>query len=136
MVAVLGSMMLAQGCATRSMNTVEPAQPEGIPQMVSDKRILTDPSLGRNVYVVGVNEAYTESGFKKVQVRIYNHTRSMKQFTYRVEWFDQDGMVIGSPMEHRTPTQIEGGQVKNIAAIATSKKAVDFRFSFLESMKK
>ncbi len=49
--AALGAILLSAGCATRSMNTVEAAQPEGIPYMVADKRIITDPSLSRNVYV-------------------------------------------------------------------------------------
>lgn len=134
--AALGAVLLSAGCATRSINTVEAAQPEGIPYMVADKRIITDPSLSRNVYVVGVNESFTEAGYKKVQIQIYNRTRSMKAFTYRVEWFDQDGMIITSSLDNRTPIQIEGGQKRNIAVLATSPKAVDFRFTFLESMER
>jgi len=118
------------------MNTVEAAQPEGIPNMIADKRIITDPSLSRKVYVVGVNESVTEAGYKKIQVELYNRTRSMKAFTYRVEWFDHEGMIISSPLDNRTPTQIEGGQKRNIAVLATSPKAVDFRFTFLESLKR
>lgn len=131
---VLSVIFLTQGCATRSVNTVENAQSEAIPQMVIDKRILTDPSLSRSVYIVGVNEAYTDDGYRKVQVQLYNRTRKMKAFTYRVEWYDKDGMMIGSPMDHRTPTQIEGGQKKSIPILSTSPKAVDFRFTFLESL--
>ena len=133
-VVALGCMLLVQGCATRSMNTVDPAQPEGIPHMVSDSRILTDPSLGRNVYVVGVNDAYTASGFKKVQIQVYNRTRSRKMFTYRIEWFDQEGMQIPSATDTRKPMSIEGGERKSIVETATSPKAADFRFSFLEKM--
>lgn len=133
-VTMLGALLFSNGCATESMNTVEPAMPEGRPMMVSDQRILTDPSLGRNVYVIGVNEAWTENGYKKVQVQIYNRTRSAKTFTYRVEWYDKDGMLISSPSDNRTPRTIEGGQKMSIPALATSPKAVDFRFTFLESL--
>lgn len=135
-IAALGVVLLSPGCATRSMNTVEAAQPEGIPNMIADKRIITDPSLSRKVYVVGINESVTEAGYKKIQVELYNRTRSMKAFTYRVEWFDHEGMIISSPLDNRTPTQIEGGQKRNIAVLATSPKAVDFRFTFLESLKR
>lgn len=134
--ALLAASLLSEGCATKSMNTVQNAQTEGIPMMVMDQRILTDPSLSRSVYIVGVNEAYTEDGYRKVQVQLYNRTRRMKAFTYRVEWYDKDGMLIGSPLDHRTPTQIEGGQRKSIPILATSPKAVDFRFTFMESLAK
>ncbi len=134
--AALCTVLFTEGCATRSINMVEAAQPQGIPQMVADKRILTDPSLSRHVYVIGVNEAYTDAGFKKVQIQVYNQTRSIKAFTYQVEWFDKDGMIINSPSATRTPIHIDGGQKRNIAVLATSPKAVDFRFTFLESMAK
>lgn len=134
--AVLGALLFSGGCATRSMNTVEAAMPEGRPMMVADQRILTDPSLGRNVYVIGVNEALTEGGYKKVQIQIYNRTRSAKSFTYKVEWYDMDGMLISSPSDNRTPMTIEGGQKRSIPVVATSPKAVDFRFTFLESLAK
>ena len=129
-----GVLLFSNGCATESMNTVEAAMPEGRPVMVSDQRILTDPSLGRNVYVIGVNEAWTANGYKKVQIQVYNRTRSAKSFTYKVEWFDADGMLITSASDHRTPMTIEGGQKRSIAVLATSPKAVDFRFTFLESL--
>lgn len=132
----LSVILLSAGCATRSVNTVEAAQPEGVPYMVADKRIITDPSLSRAVYVIGVNESFTEAGYKKVQIQIYNRTRSVKAFTYRVEWFDQEGMIIASSLDNRTPVQVEGGQKRNIAILATSPKAVDFRFTFLESVKR
>ena len=83
---------------------------------------------------MGINDAYTDAGYKKIQIQFYNKTRRAKSFTYRVEWFDAEGMNIGSPMEHRTPTSIEGGQIKTIVIVATSPKAVDFRVSLLESM--
>ena len=134
LLALVAGLLLTEGCATRSMNTIDPASPEGIPHMVSDKRVLTDPNLNRNVYVVGINDAYTDAGYKKIQIQFYNKTRRAKSFTYRVEWFDAEGMNVGSPMEHRTPTRIEGGQIKTIVIVATSPKAVDFRVSLLESM--
>ena len=78
---LLAASLLSEGCATKSMNTVQNAQTEGIPLMVADQRILTDPSLSRSVYIVGVNEAYTEDGYRKVQVQLYNRTRRVKSFT-------------------------------------------------------
>ena len=40
--ALLAASLLSEGCATKSMNTVQNAQTEGIPLMVADQRILTD----------------------------------------------------------------------------------------------
>lgn len=101
--------------------------------MIADSRILTDPSLGRRVYVIGLNDAFTEDGYRKVQITLYNRTRRMASFTYRVEWFDKEGMLIKSPMSNRTAYQIEGGQQLSIPVVATSPNAVDFRCTILES---
>jgi len=136
LLALICTVFLLNGCATRSVNTVEPAEPEAVKQMVSDKRIITDPSLSRRVYVIGVNEAVTANGYKKVQVEVYNKTRRARRFTYKVEWFDADGMIITSASDNRTPITIEGGQKRSVAVLATSPKAVDFRFTLLESLAK
>ena len=65
---LLGALLCA-GCKT-SVNTVERAEPTSQRQMLSDKRIITDPGLNRKVWVVGVNEALTAGGLLKVQVEV------------------------------------------------------------------
>ena len=86
----------AAACKT-SVNTVERADPTSQRQMISDRRILTDASLNRKVWIVGLNEALTDTGLLKVQVEVFNRTRSIQRFSYRFEWFDANGMLVRSP---------------------------------------
>jgi uncharacterized protein YcfL len=53
-------------------------------------------------------------------------------FTYRVEWFDAQGMVINLPIAAAIPMSLEARETKFITATAPTPQAKDFRFRFLE----
>ncbi|MDB6028153.1 MAG: hypothetical protein JWM68_4376 [Verrucomicrobiales bacterium] len=126
--SLLGVSMAA--CTT--VNTVERAQPVAQKQMIADKRVLTDAGLARGASIVGVNESSTPDGFLKVQVEILNRTRSLKHFSYRFEWFDQNGMLVNTPTSTSIPRQIEGQESLFITAIAPTPLAKDFRVKLIE----
>jgi len=124
------------GCATAcktSVNTVGRAEPTSQRQMISDRRILTDASLNRKVWIVGLNEALTDSGLLKVQVEVFNRTRSIQRFSYRFEWFDANGMLVRSPTIGAVPCQIEGGESLFLSSLAPRIDSTDFRIKFIES---
>lgn len=124
---------MATGCAT-SMNTVEPAQPSYQKQMIADKRMISDPSLSRKVSIVGLNEAMTPGGVKQIQVEVYNATRSLQRFNYRVQWFDGAGMQVNTPLSSgMTSMTIEGRESKYIRAVAPNPNVVDFKIQFIEA---
>ena len=54
LLAVMSCLLLALGCAT-NVNTVERANPQAKPDMIADKRIITDASLGGLIRIVSVN---------------------------------------------------------------------------------
>lgn len=120
------------GCRATSVNTVEPASPSGQRQMISDQRVLTDQTLNNIVRIIGVNTATGDEGFLKVQVQVENRTRKARSFTYRIEWFDENGMLIESPVRVARPRTIEAREVMSITAIAPTPRAKDFRMKFLE----
>ena len=122
--------LLPTGCTT--VNTLEPAQPAAQREMLSDKRVLTDASLNRRVRILGVNQATSPAGFLKVQVEVQNTTRSQQSFTYRVEWFDENGMIITLPTYTAIPRTMEGKETISLTATAPNDKAKDFRIKFLE----
>src|SRR5438309_1545688 len=103
---VLPVIIFSDGCTT--VNTVEPAQPVAQRQMLADKRVVTDSTLNRHVNILGVNTATGAAGFLKIQVELRNRTRSPQSFTYRVEWFDENGMIISLPTAAAIPRTIEG----------------------------
>ena len=126
------SMLLAGGCKTTTVNTVENAQPTAKKEMVSDKRIITDSSLAKKVYVVGVNDAKTPGGLIQVQLEVVNQTSSRQRFTYHVQWFDANGMQLSSTTAAILPCVIEGKETRYLSAVAPHPACKDFRVQFME----
>jgi uncharacterized protein YcfL len=131
--AGLAAIALAVAGCHNSMNTVENAQKEGQRNMIADQRVVTDSGLGKAVSVVGVNTGMTPGGFLKVQVELFNRTRSLHPFSYRFEWFDQNGMQVNQSLSPVVADQIEGGESKFISAIAPTMTCKDFRLKLLEA---
>jgi uncharacterized protein YcfL len=125
------ALLLPSGCTT--VNSVEPAQPMAQRQMISDKRVITDSTLNRHVNIIGVNAATTPAGFLKIQLELQNTSSRPYSFTYRVEWFDENAMIISLPTDAAMPRTIEGKETLSITAIAPTDKAKDFRIKLLES---
>ena len=121
----------AAGCRT-SMNTVERAQPVAQRQMMADKRVLTDAGLADSASFVGLNETTTPDGLLKVQLEVLNRTHSLKHFSYRFEWFDQNGMLVNTPTSTFIPRQIEGQESLFISAVAPNAVVKDFRVKLIE----
>jgi len=119
------------GCTT--VNTVERAQPAAQRNIVSDKRVITDGSLNRKVQIVALNENVGAGGFLKVQAEVINTTRSYQRFSYKFEWFDENGMLVSTPTSTFIPRQIEGQESLSIAATAPTPTVRDFRLKLIES---
>lgn len=130
--ALVAGVILTGGCKT-TVNTVEPAQPTAQKEMVADKRVLTDASLARKVYVVGVNEARNDSGLLQIQLEVVNQTNSRQRFTYHVQWFDATGMQVSSTTGAILPCVIEGRETRYLSAVAPHPACKDFRVQFMES---
>ena len=129
--ALLTGLVALPACRT-SMNTVERAQPEAQRQMVDDKRVITDAGLNRKVRILSVNQATGPGGFVKIQVDVQNLMRSRQFFSYRIEWFDENGMIVSTPTGNALPKSIESKETISITATAPTDKAKDFRIKFLE----
>jgi len=119
------------GC--KGVNSVENSQKYGQRQMVADSRAVTDASLDKKVSIVGVNTAMTPGGVLEVQVELLNHTHSPKNFDYRFEWFDANGMQVNSIASAVIPDTIDSGEDKMIQAVAPNSNCKDFRVKFYEA---
>jgi uncharacterized protein YcfL len=127
------AVMVSSGCKT-SVNTLEPAQATSQREMLADKRVITDASLNRRVRFIGINTSPTNApGFLKIQVEVQNLTNKRQAFSYRVEWFDEMGMLINLPTYTAIPRTIEGKEILDLTATAPTERAKDFRIKFLES---
>jgi uncharacterized protein YcfL len=129
-IGTIAGILLFAACT--SMNTLEPAQPVAQRAMLADKRVITDTSLYSRVRILGVNTATGPAGFLKIQVEVENTTLSRQAFTYRVEWFDEQGMIVNLPTTTAIPRTLEARETASITATAPTDRAKDFRIKFLE----
>lgn len=132
MLAATATLVLA-GC--KSVNTTQPTDRANPPQIVSDKRVVTDPSLQRRVQITEVHEAQTAGGHLRVQVSVINTTRRYRTFNYRFEWFDADGIYIETPASGYRARHIEGGESLMLIGVAPTATAKDFRLKLLEDVR-
>ena len=128
---LLGGTLVFTGCQT-TVNTVS-REPPAQRQMVTDKRVLTDASLAKKVYIVGVAEAPTPGGVLQIQVEVWNRTRSAQRFNYWFEWFDSNGMQVNPTSTAKIPCLIEGGETRLLSSVAPTPLCKDFRVKFIEA---
>lgn len=128
--AVLCAAFLLSACSN-SINTVERADSLATPDRIADKRVVTDPSLGRKVRTLAVNQGAT-GDLMRIQVEVENLTYSPQKFNYQFSWIDQDGFQITSPAPIWKSAQINGRERLFLSAIAPNPRAVDFRLNLLE----
>lgn len=129
--AVILAGLVGTGCQT-TVNTVQPAQPSAEVRELVTKKIITDPSLNRRVRVVNVIASTGPTGFLTVQVDVQNVSQAAQRYTYRVEWFDENGILITLPSAGAIPRIIEGGEVQSIVVTAPTQQAKDFRIKLQE----
>ncbi len=118
------------GC--QSVNTVERAAPEGRRQMVDDKRVSTDYTLSRSLQVTAVNETTVSGDMLKIQVEVRNTSSRPKNFNYKFEWFDMDGMAVDSPLSAWKPARLKGKETMMLTAAAPNPRAKDFKLKLQE----
>lgn len=130
---IFSCMVFFPSCST--VNTVERETPTGTRQPITDKRIITDSTLNRKVSIVGLNEGITNGGFLQIQIEVLNLRNSMQEFSYNIEWFDMNGMLISSPSIVWISKQIEGRETLTLTAVAPTTTAKDFRIKFIENVR-
>src|SRR5579872_1478583 len=114
-------------CGCGSVNSTERADPTAKKDIVNDKRIVTDAGLFIHVKVVGVNQAVDPSGLTRVQVDLRDDWISSTQFYYKFEWFDDQGILIDSPLSVWTDRTIQAGERMSLVGIGPNPRAKDFR---------
>jgi uncharacterized protein YcfL len=140
MKAFLILLLAAAGCVTR-VETVqlpqpdashpEPASPAAQRQTVADKRVVIDPALDHVIHIVGITSTTGPAGYLKIQLNVQNLTDAPKQFNYRIEWFDRDGLDLPLAASASLPWMLLSHETSFLAATAPTPAAKDFRVTFL-----
>jgi len=128
---VLLAVVGVPACSNTGVNSVERENPMTLRQGIEDKRVITNGALNRRVQVVRVNEGTGAGGFLKVQVEVQNTTSARQAFSYRVDWFDENHILISLPTTTAIPRSLEPKETAFLTATAPTEKAKDFRFEFL-----
>ncbi len=126
------SALFLTACST--VNTVERANSQAQPQMINDKRIITDSGLDDYAYVAAVNKSVV-GGLLKIQLKVVNRTVALRAFNYKFSWFDKEGMEVSQNSATWIPITLEGGETRYISAVAPSLNAYDFTVKFLADVR-
>jgi uncharacterized protein YcfL len=132
LLALVGGLALVSGCAT-NVNSVERAQSQATPNLIADKRVITDATLGGLIRIVSVNESTVSGNLKKVQVTLENAKNNTRRISYKFEWVDQDGMATNSVVQSWQSISFAGRETQTVSAVAISPKAVDFKLKLIEA---
>jgi uncharacterized protein YcfL len=123
------------GCVTK-VETGYP-QPEtpvvlvAQPRAITDKRVVIDPALNQTIQLVGIKSTTGPEGFLKIQVNIQNLTGSPKHISYRIDWFDRDGMELPMAASESLPWMLLSHETSFLAATSPTPTAKDFRVTFV-----
>ena len=126
-----GTMLFLAGCAS-DVNSYERAQSQATPNLVADKRVITDNTLAGTVRVVAINQSTVSGNLLKIQATVENLRDSTRSVNYKFEWIDQDGMALDSANETWKTLVLQGRETTTISTVSVSPRAVDFKLKFRE----
>ena len=82
-----GTVLFLAGCAS-NVNTYERAESQATPNVIADKRVITDNTLAGTVRVVSINQGTVSGNLLKVQATVENLRNSTRTVNYKFEWAD------------------------------------------------
>jgi uncharacterized protein YcfL len=128
-------LTVAGGCVTRvervplDQPATSPAAPQT--QTTQDKRVLMDPALGHVIKVVAIKSTTSPEGYLRIQLNVQNLTGSSRNFTYRIDWLDQDEVALPMASVSWLPWMLLSHETSFLAATSPTPSAKDFRVTFL-----
>jgi len=100
-----------------------------------DTRVIIDSALDRTLRIVNVISLTGRDGLLKIQVNVKNITDSPRWFSYRIEWFDRNGVLLPMASGDSLPWMLLAGETSSIVATAPAATAKDFGMAFLAAAK-
>ncbi len=97
------------------------------------KRVEIGGSLARDLQIASVNQATVNGDLLKLQANVRNLKKDARRITYKIEWMDEDGIVINDTSGVWIPLRIRGGETAAIQSVATTPKAKNFRIKMQQA---
>ena len=83
--------------------------------------------IGESIKITQAITKRNDTGFLELQVNGYNRSYQTKRFRYRVEWLDENGLLIQSKTSVWLPMSAMGKSSFSLKAVAPTPKATNFR---------
>ena len=142
---MLALFCVFSGCQS-SVNTIENAQKNSLPNTIADKRIITDTFLRDRLKVSNCSLGYSASGNLAITVTAINTRTGFfgemwsgltgenpYKVDYKFNWYDQNGMAVESTLSAWVTKTIYPGETVQFYAVAPTANCVDFVLNQKES---
>ena len=83
--------------------------------------------IGESIEITQAVMRRNDAGLLELHVNGYNRSYQTKRFRYRVEWLDENGLLIQSKTSVWLPASAMGKSPFSLKAVAPTPKAVNFR---------
>ena len=83
--------------------------------------------IGEGIEITEAVTRRNNAGFLELHVNGHNRSYQTKRFRYRVEWLDENGLLIQSKTSVWLPASAMGKSPFSLKAVAPTPKAVNFR---------
>lgn len=90
------------------------------------KRVFMDGGLEKDVQVLSINQAKASEDLLRIQVNLKNLTKKSMNLNYKIEWMDQDGLVINDSSSTWLPVYVRGAEIVAIKSVASSPTVQNF----------
>ena len=84
-----------------------------------------DGGLEKDIEVVSINQSLANEDLLRIQVNLKNQTKKSMNLNYKVEWMDQDGIVLNDSSATYC-FYVRGAEIVAVQSVATSPNAKNF----------
>ena len=91
------------------------------------KRVEMGGSLARDLEISSINQTTVNENLLKIQANVRNVKGGDCRINYKIEWMDDDGIVINDSSAVWLPLRIRGGETVAIQSVATTPNASNFK---------
>ena len=126
-VLVLISILLFGGsCAKNKVHSTSKENPDDQSLEPVMKRVEFQGDLKDVLIVAGVKQSKVNEDLLKAEVRLENLKDKEINLSYKIEWLDQDGIMIKDSSLVWFPLLIRGGESVAVQTVSTTSKAKNF----------
>ena len=83
--------------------------------------------IGEGIEITQAVTKRNDAGFLELHINGYNRSYQTRRFRYRVEWLDENGLLIQSKTSVWLPASAMGKSPFSLKAVASTPEAVNFR---------